>query len=49
MCKQARFLLSDSGGSESPAGSVPPSWAMHGMQWHVGEGPMQNVVNIMAP
>ena len=29
VCQQAKFLLSDSGESDSPAGNVPPSWAMY--------------------
>ena len=29
VCQLARFLLSDSGESDSPAGSVPPSQAMY--------------------
>ena len=34
MCQQVTFLLSGSGDSDSPAGSVPPSWVMYhsGMQ-----------------
>ena len=30
VCQQAKFLLSDSGEPDSPAGSVPPSWVMYG-------------------
>ena len=29
MCRQAKFLLSGSGDSDSPAGSVPLSWVMY--------------------
>ena len=29
VCQQTKFLLSDSGESDSPAGTVPPSLAMY--------------------
>ena len=29
VCKQAKFLFSDSGESDNPAGSIPSSWVMY--------------------
>ena len=50
VCQQAKFLLSESGESDSPAGSVPPSWAML-RKWHTYSrfSSMQNAVNIRCP